>query len=285
MNISPQSPYSRQSGFTLIELSIVLVIIGLIIGSILVGQDMIAAANIRAQLSQIDKYNAAVNTFKAKYGGLPGDIIPTQASAFSFATRTGGTGRGNGNGVIEGGETNGIEPAGEGALFWADLTVAGLIDGNFQGTDCTFNTGTCTASTGGGGGTLLLGQIIPPAKIGQANYLLIAPNADGRNYYLLLSGKGEYITSNGTFTGPGNLLGLTPQQAYTIDSKIDDGYPTSGVVKSAEISSDVAPVDVGPAGAASAADCGNTDTSPTSYNTGLQYASLLACMLIIRAGF
>ena len=52
----------KKSGFTLIELSIVLVIIGLIIGGILVGRDLINASAIRAQISQIDKYQQAANT-------------------------------------------------------------------------------------------------------------------------------------------------------------------------------------------------------------------------------
>ena len=58
----------KSAGFTLIELSIVLVIIGLIIGGVLVGRDLIAAAQVRAQISQIEKYQTAVNTFRGKYG-------------------------------------------------------------------------------------------------------------------------------------------------------------------------------------------------------------------------
>ena len=71
------------SGFTLIELSIVLVIIGLIVGGVLVGQDLIRAAYIRAQISQIEKFNTAVNTFYGKYQALPGDMNATTASALS----------------------------------------------------------------------------------------------------------------------------------------------------------------------------------------------------------
>jgi prepilin-type N-terminal cleavage/methylation domain-containing protein len=65
---------SGRHGFTLIELSIVLVIIGLLAGGILVGRDLIHAAVIHAQVSQIEKYTMAANTFKLKYGGWPGDI-------------------------------------------------------------------------------------------------------------------------------------------------------------------------------------------------------------------
>ena len=55
------------SDFTLIEMSIVLVIIGLIVGGVLVGQDLIRAAYVRAQVSQIEKFNTALNTFYGKY--------------------------------------------------------------------------------------------------------------------------------------------------------------------------------------------------------------------------
>lgn len=62
----------KKNGFTLIELSIVLVIIGLIVGGMLVGQDLINAAKVRAEFSQMEKLDAAVNTFRLKYNALPG---------------------------------------------------------------------------------------------------------------------------------------------------------------------------------------------------------------------
>ena len=77
----------KQKAFTLIELSIVLVIIGLIVGGVLVGQDLIKAAEIRAQVSQLEKFNTAVNTFHVKYNDIPGDI--RRAAIFGMATRTG----------------------------------------------------------------------------------------------------------------------------------------------------------------------------------------------------
>src|SRR5471030_1667850 len=105
--------YSRERkserGFTLIELSIVLVIIGLIVGGVLVGQDLIRAAEVRATIAQIEKYNTAVNTFRGKYNALPGDMNASTATAFGFSPRaTAGTaGLGDGNGVIEGLGPNG----------------------------------------------------------------------------------------------------------------------------------------------------------------------------------
>src|ERR1017187_6530961 len=98
-----KSPF--QSGFTLIEMAIVLVIIGLIVGAVLVGQDLIRAAEVRATISQIEKYNTAVNTFRGKFNALPGDIAASLVTQLGFTVtpvRAGTGGQGDGNGVIEG---------------------------------------------------------------------------------------------------------------------------------------------------------------------------------------
>ncbi len=81
-------------GFTLIELSLVLVIIGLLVGGVLVGRDLIETASLRAYISQIQKYNAAVNAFKLKYNCVPGDCA--SASSYSLGSN------GNGNSMITG---------------------------------------------------------------------------------------------------------------------------------------------------------------------------------------
>jgi prepilin-type N-terminal cleavage/methylation domain-containing protein len=76
---------SDNSGFTLIEMAIVIVIIGLLIGGVLVGRDMISAAEVRAQVLQIEKYNTAANVFREKYACLPGDC--KNATNFGFKAR------------------------------------------------------------------------------------------------------------------------------------------------------------------------------------------------------
>jgi prepilin-type N-terminal cleavage/methylation domain-containing protein len=79
-----------RSGFTLIEISIVLVIVGLIIGGIIIGRDMIRSAAVRAGTSQITQYNTEVRTFQLKFNGMPGDLTPQQAARFGFLVLQGG---------------------------------------------------------------------------------------------------------------------------------------------------------------------------------------------------
>jgi prepilin-type N-terminal cleavage/methylation domain-containing protein len=102
--------------FTLIELSIVLVIIGLFAGGILVGKDLIHAAEIRSQIKQFQEYEIAYNTFKIKYNCTVGDC----QSATSIFGSTDSTGtaitNGNGNGRID--TANGTY-ANDGNSTWA----------------------------------------------------------------------------------------------------------------------------------------------------------------------
>lgn len=75
-------------GFTLVEMSIVLVIIGLLVGGILVARGLIKAAELRATLSQVNQITAAVNTFKLRYNALPGDLTIADVTAWGFVPTT-----------------------------------------------------------------------------------------------------------------------------------------------------------------------------------------------------
>ncbi len=125
-------------GFTLIELSIVLVIIGLIIGGILVGKDLIEAGRIRKQITQIEALQTSVMAFKLKYDGMPGDVQARKAQQFGLQTRSGGLGQGDGNGILQnvklwGANNPGTRAlGGELALFWRDLSETKLIKEEFH---------------------------------------------------------------------------------------------------------------------------------------------------------
>lgn len=113
------------AGFTLLELSIVLIIIGLLVGGVLVGRSLIRAAELRATITQIEQLQTAVRTFQEKYNALPGDIQAFQATAFGFATRTGGPGDGDGDGYISdcnASSSTTYRLGCETVFFWTDLS-------------------------------------------------------------------------------------------------------------------------------------------------------------------
>ena len=228
------------NGFTLIELSIVLVIIGLIVGGVLVGQDLIRAAYIRAQISQIEKFNTAVNTFYGKYQALPGDMNAQVAQTNGFAARGTNPGEGDGNGIIEGyvyGRGLGfVFVPGETGMFWVDLSsvvAGGLIEGGF-------NMASSTVPLSSDVIVSAISQYFPTAKIGNGNYIYaysgdiigsgdLSPAAwiaTGTNYFGLSAVYGISSADGVLHSFPG----LSVQQAYNIDKKIDDGFPQSGNV-------------------------------------------------------
>ena len=108
----------NQKGFTLVEIAIVLVIIGLLIGGVLKGQSMIQNAKVKRVVKSADEVRAAFYTYYDKYGAYPGDE--------DLATSPPGDAHnGNGNGLIQGAESY---------QMFEDLVKAGIIDGTFNGT-------------------------------------------------------------------------------------------------------------------------------------------------------
>lgn len=218
--------YRNNSGFTLIELSIVLVIIGLIVGGVLVGQDLIRAARIRAAISQIEKYNTAVHTFQVKYGGLPGDLEVSKATAFGFVTTncSGSAGQRDGNGLIDsdGSSTPWLQTGNETALFWKDLSDAGLIDFNISPVSCV--TGSNYISIGYNNSDPPVDNYFPKSKLDRSSYLFVY-ETNGYNWFELSGIVSVNIA--------GNMLtsyNLSVAEAYNIDKKYDDGNPATGSI-------------------------------------------------------
>lgn len=221
-------------GFTLIELSIVIVIIGLIIGSVLVGRDLIAAAEVRATVSQIEKYNTAVHTFRLKYGYLPGDIPNPTATGFGFLSRGSNAGMGDGNGMLEGTDNGGANRncgpfivSNENLMVWVDLSTANLIDGKFN-TAIATSRPTLTSAT--------VPDYLPAAKIGKGSYIYTMAGYCGAWPSGGLMGTGvNYFGIEGIYSSDANghanaTTSIPVDQAYNFDAKVDDGLPQAGNV-------------------------------------------------------
>jgi prepilin-type N-terminal cleavage/methylation domain-containing protein len=225
--IAPPDKSARNAalsaGFTLIELAVVLVVIGLIVGGVLVGKELINAAAIRAQITQIERFNTAVHTFQVKYNCLPGDCA--NAGNFGFRARGAAPGQGDGNGVIEGvtgnpGTNNGLaELAGETVVFWEDLSAANLIEWNFNTAGIAVLGSAVTLTT-----TPNISAYLPTAKLGAGNYIYVY-STGGINYYGL--SPATQLNNAAMLDG---TLSVPVWQAALIDTKVDDGLPQSGRV-------------------------------------------------------
>lgn len=205
--------YPMKAGFTLVEISIVLVIIGLVIGGILVGQDLIFTARLRSVTSEVQKYEVAVNTFRLKFNCLSGDC--SNATDYMVTTN------GDGNGKI--GSPTLIEMH----LFWQHLALAGLISGNYSGVGV------------GGQQGVVIGTNAPQSSYssgsgyafntGVVTYGMGSGVTFARYYNSIISfGLNDNIIA----VGIGNLNAgvLTPTQALLLDRKYDDGSPANGYI-------------------------------------------------------
>ncbi len=240
----------HRTGFTLIELSIVLVIIGLVVGGVLFGKDLIAAAEVRSQISQIREFNLAVRTFQTKYNCLPGDC--KKAADFGFEQRGPYAGQGDGNSVIEASsDTTTYDNAvggrlltGEPLLFWSDLALAKLITG--PNPDMGYNDAPCFGTSWFMcSPSVSVDKYLPKAKIGGNNHIYVWSGGWGVD-----NGIGSTGTGGSTSGGNGNTInyfainvfdwigsglysnrsGMKVSQAFAIDSKIDDGLPQTGKI-------------------------------------------------------
>jgi prepilin-type N-terminal cleavage/methylation domain-containing protein len=207
-------------GFSLVELAIVLVVLGLLVGGVLSGRSLIRAAELRNVTSESQKYIAATKSFRDKYFALPGDM--NNASQF-WGLRVAGvacgstpstdarTCDGDGNGRIDMLSAN----SREWLRYWQHLANAGLIEGSYDGV-----------------GAIILGSV------------------SDRQHGISRLAKAEWDALwVGTITGLGTLFDgdyanaiyqdvigsanggvLSPQEAWHIDNKQDDGMPATGII-------------------------------------------------------
>lgn len=116
----------KQSGFTLIELAIVLVIIGLLLGGVLKGQELINSAKVKNMAADFKNTQVYIYGYQDKYKAIPGDDpAASTRNAGAVTATTGGT---VGNGLIQG-EWDSVTTTDESFLFWQHVRLAGLAPG------------------------------------------------------------------------------------------------------------------------------------------------------------
>jgi prepilin-type N-terminal cleavage/methylation domain-containing protein len=201
---------NHHAGFTLIELSMVLVIIALMVGGVLAGQHLMHAAEIRSIAPQVRQYNAAKNVFRDKYDQLPGDGV--RLAEFGMTTGSSGQARSDGDGRTPDARHLGCETA----LFWLNLVEAGLVgfslDVALIDADAVM-----TVSPND------VWQVLPESDVRQSRYYHVFPSR-GYNYFYF--GGIRNVTA-GAFN---EFFALTPLEARKVDDKFDDGRPNTGHV-------------------------------------------------------
>ncbi len=214
--------------FSLVELSIVLVILGLLTGGILAGQSLIRAAELRRGMKDLERYESTVHIFRDRFFYLPGDM-PNATSfwgasancpgAYDQGTTDGTTCNGNGDGNVSYTDSATNPTISEGFRFWQHLVNAQLIEGQYSGV--TAETANNYALGAGTGNTP---KVFDRARIAVWG---IDGSSTRFNYryqpYVYVMGVPQAGSwNNGAF--------LTPQEAWNIDTKMDDGKPGRGVI-------------------------------------------------------
>ncbi|MDX2095821.1 MAG: prepilin-type N-terminal cleavage/methylation domain-containing protein [Alphaproteobacteria bacterium] len=230
MDLYPPMRSPTRQGFSLVELSIVLVILGLLVGGVLSGKALIHAAELRAVPTEYDLYRTAVRSFRDKYFQLPGDM----PNATQFWGSAGGSGlqidgvcnttfprptptatcNGNGDRFLDKnmGLMSEVHP------FWQHLSNAGLIPGAYAGVHGAM----------AGGTRFFPGVNVPKSRLSSVNFWFAQgtiPAASTTTFFAETSGNRLILGFNN-----GANPSISPEDAYTIDSKIDDGLPGTGVL-------------------------------------------------------
>jgi prepilin-type N-terminal cleavage/methylation domain-containing protein len=206
----------RRQGFTLLEISIVIAIIGLILGSVAIGKEMIRNAQIQGLNKDFGHYVNAIKMFQEKYGALPGDFARA-----SIYLRIPLITSGNGDGLIVGNEE---------FLAWQHLAVAGFIEGNYPGFSSGGNIRHPFDNADGP-------KNVPSTQLNGAGWGLLYYDTTSDNLLLYTAGEplpGHVLWIGGTtFAGSEETMPiLTTEEAELLDIKLDDGMPGTGKILS-----------------------------------------------------
>lgn len=263
----------NKEAFTLIEVSILLLIIALLAGSVFSGKELIYNAQIRATISQNEQFNLAANAFKGKYNCLPGDCRDAVSKGLGVS---GGVGdNGNGDDKI------GVRVIGlccyldefEINYFWNHLNKANLISENTASPYIQLPSSNINGNKGF--------WVVMHDEIASYNSVPISIWPGSHLFWIMGN-------MNQADRGAATLSGL---DAYQIDAKLDDGLPLTGNVKATnDFTNDQYNYNgINPQLAVAAAgpdNCVTSDTTPSTYgaNSTVRTSDSL-CGLIFKASF
>jgi len=226
VSMSMNKKMTGTQGFTLVELSIVIIIIGFLIAGIAAGTSLIKQAELNSIVTDFQGYQTSYNNFLGRYTKAPGDF-DAAGTIWPACTGTPADCNGNANGVIDLGGAGAV--TNEGVLAWKHLSLANMISSGIQdplttqATDAVYK----------------LGTSVPLSKVGGAGYMMFFGN-DGANATpglanIPASGLWNDNRTNAVYIGkPGaNLFldvgALKAEDAFNVDKKLDDGAVSGGV--------------------------------------------------------
>lgn len=220
-------PSKQHHAFSLVELSIVLVILGLLVGGVLAGQSLIRASELRAVSTETQKIVTAMHTFRDRYFMMPGDFNraedvwgtdPDGCPVHTTRTSKRQTCNGNGSGTL-------ASATGQSEMFraWQHLANAGLLEGSYTGI------------TGAGGtGHALIGDNVPRSKLNQSGYSFQASGFQGvtssSSRFASDYGPASMILGKEDGTNALYARAIRGDEAWNIDTKMDDGRPAFGKI-------------------------------------------------------
>lgn len=258
MNIKTTSSIRRVAAFTLVELAIVLVVVAILLGGLMVGKDMIHAANLREVPTQAYEYIAKIQKFRDKYNALPGDMpnaVQIWGSAadgsyingctdneFQTATRNNpatATCNGNGNSTIGYHNVHRVNAAGSSAdnilarelaeslRMWQHLHNAGMMKQKLTGArSAPYLTDFHSAT---------IGENVPQGPVSPGGYHMRfidaanEENGDDEYFDNLTHRHVLHYGADIPYQEP-FLRVLLPKEAFQIDQKLDDGIPNKGKI-------------------------------------------------------
>ncbi|MBT4878201.1 MAG: prepilin-type N-terminal cleavage/methylation domain-containing protein [Alphaproteobacteria bacterium] len=212
----------NKKGFSLVELSIVLIIIGMLIAGVSSGSKLIGQAKLRAVISDYNTYKNAYNTFYLTYDVLPGDMSATGALAFFGVTNKSSTC--TSSTISYASEDNILLSMVDSPMSFWHMKLADLIGGNYDGEYLTAEEVGVTVGTSGYNSNAGFSFFTLGLDCNQWGY---SNNEVYEMSYKNVLALGKIQTAN--FHVADNSV-LKPVDAYNIDNKLDDGLPNSGII-------------------------------------------------------